>query len=127
MFISCIFTYPLEPATEVEQVYWKKYGTEMSHIAGPDKNAFVSHPNESFVLEQYKGKTTLVGNIAERNCTLKIEKIQDNEPNIYVRVITSQNKYSFVKRYVTIYLSGKNIILIWIFIIFRCLSKSKFN
>lgn len=107
--INCMFDYPTKEHTDNVQVYWKKRERSTFKISDNDKNAFVFHPNDTFVLEKYRGKTTLIGNPAEKNCSLLISGITENEPNIYVRVISKVDNYSFVKDFVSISLSGKSL------------------
>nr|XP_046255370.1 sialoadhesin-like isoform X1 [Scatophagus argus] len=105
--IPCSFTYPPEHRTENVQVFWKK--PEKSKIDTEDKNdqnAFIFHKNDTFVLEKYKGKTKLIGNKDKGNCSLMIKDIQENEPNIYLRVIAKGDRYSFKKEFVSISVLG---------------------
>ncbi|XP_070768528.1 uncharacterized protein [Enoplosus armatus] len=101
-----MFNYTSKYPTEDVEVYWKKPVRSKFKITDNDKNAFVFHTNESFVLEKYKGKTKLTGNAAEGNCSLMILNIMENEPNIYVRVIAKSDNYSFIKNPVSISVSG---------------------
>ncbi|XP_078109369.1 uncharacterized protein LOC144519808 isoform X1 [Sander vitreus] len=104
--IPCSFTYPPKHHTEKVQVYWKKLGERNTfNTFDKDRNAFVFHPNDTFVLEKYRGKTKLSGNKAKGDCTLKIFNVSEYEPNIYVRVIAKDN-YSFTADTVTIYVSA---------------------
>ncbi|XP_039661421.1 uncharacterized protein LOC120562047 isoform X3 [Perca fluviatilis] len=103
--IPCSFTYPLKYHTEKVQVHWKKSGVKHNlNIFDKDSNAFVFHPNDTFVLEKYRGKTKLTGNKTKGDCTLEIFNISEYVPNIYVRVI-AKNNYSFWKDTVTIHVS----------------------
>lgn len=104
--IPCSFTYPSEHYTKNIQVYWKKPQRSTFDTKDNDKNAFVFHTNDSFVLNKYRGKTQLIGDKANGNCSLKIRNIQDNEPNIYVRIIAQGDQYSFKKKFVSISVPG---------------------
>lgn len=106
--IACNFTYPLKYHTENVEVYWKKRVKPDFDINDADKNAFVFHTNDTFVLEKYRTKTKLIGDKTHGNCSLRIQNIVDNEPGIYVRVIGKGEKFSFKKDCVTISVSGKN-------------------
>lgn len=106
--IPCTFTYPPEHHTESVQVYWKKFEKSKFNTFDNDQNGFVYHTNYTFVLEKYRGKTTLIGNEAEGSCSLEIRNIMENEPKIYVRVIAKGDNYSFKNDFVSISLSGKN-------------------
>ncbi|XP_032374268.1 uncharacterized protein LOC116691056 isoform X2 [Etheostoma spectabile] len=101
--IPCYFTYPVKYHTEDVQVHWKV----KNNLTGFNEklNAFVFHPNDTYVLEKYRGKTKLTGDKAKGDCTLKIFKILEYEKNIYVRVLAKDN-YSFKKDLVTIGVSG---------------------
>ncbi|XP_028435367.1 uncharacterized protein LOC114556573 isoform X2 [Perca flavescens] len=104
--IPCSFTFPSNIHTENVQVHWKKQGVKHNlSIIDKDLNAFVFHPNDTYVLEKYRGKTKLTGNKNKGDCTLKIFNISEYVPNIYVRVIAKDN-YSFWKNTVTILVSG---------------------
>ena len=107
--IQCNFSYPLEQHTENVQVYWKTSDLKSSFDTHDnDKQAFIFHPNDTFVLEKYRKRTTLIGNKNEQNCSLRITNVTENVQNIYVRVIGKNDNYSFVKVQVSISLSGKN-------------------
>lgn len=108
VIVPCTFTYPPEFYTEDVQVYWKKPGRSNLNTDDIDKNSFVFHTNDTFVLEKYRGKTKLIGNKDKGNCSLMIQGIKENEPNIYVRVIAKGDQYSFYLKFVSISLSGKN-------------------
>lgn len=106
--VSCTFTFPGKQTTKDVQVYWKLPVRSSFDIKELDKNAFIFHPNNTFVLEKYRGKTKLTGDKDEGSCSLMIQDINENEPNIYVRVIANDQKYSFKKEFVSIALHGKN-------------------
>ncbi|XP_070690771.1 myelin-associated glycoprotein-like [Pempheris klunzingeri] len=105
VIIPCMFSYPEhKQCTTVKEVYWKKAGKNDLKIEDNDRNPFVYHNNPNFVLEKYRGKTKLIGN--KTNCTLKIQNITENEPNIYVRVKLDCDNYSFKNHSVSISVSG---------------------
>ncbi|XP_037309755.1 uncharacterized protein LOC119197492 isoform X2 [Pungitius pungitius] len=106
MTIQCRFTVPKNECTESVKVFWKSPEQSTFNTFDKDQNAFIFHPNETFVLEKYRGKTQLVGNKSARNCSLKIVNISENIPNIYLRVIAKRDNYSFVKDFVSISVSG---------------------
>lgn len=105
VIIPCSFT---PNNTKDAKVYWKK--NQLSEVKTDDneKNAFVFHTNDNFVLEKYRGKTKLIGNKDKGNCTLVIQDIREDEPFIYVRVIAGGDKNSFLRNSVRITLSGEN-------------------
>ncbi|XP_056300836.1 uncharacterized protein LOC130213334 [Pseudoliparis swirei] len=104
--IECSFTVPSKQRTESVQVYWKKPERSNFNTFDNDPNAFVFHPNDTLVLEKYRGKTKLIGNKSKGDCSLKICDITDNVPNIYVRVIAKGDNYSFKANSVSISVSG---------------------
>ncbi|XP_026149259.1 sialic acid-binding Ig-like lectin 12 isoform X2 [Mastacembelus armatus] len=102
VIIPCNFTYPRKYHTEDVKVYWKKPGNNSFLINDVDKNPFVFHTNETFLLEKYKSRTKLIGNKNEGNCSLKILNIRDSESKLYVRISAKGENYSFVKNFVSI-------------------------
>lgn len=108
--IPCTFTYPPEQRTDNVEVYWKKLEKSKFNINDKDKNAFIFHTNDTYVLDKYKGKTMLIGDKDKGNCSLKIMKIMERMQNIYVRVIGKNDNYSFNKNLVSISVIGKNLI-----------------
>ncbi|XP_060937683.1 uncharacterized protein LOC133014458 [Limanda limanda] len=104
--ILCTFTYPEEYHTNDVQVYWKRRGRSSFNTGDNDKNQFVLHTNETFMVEQYRGNTELIGNKDEGNCSLKIRSVTYNEPSLYVRLITNGQNFSFVRKVVSISVSG---------------------
>uniref|UniRef100_A0A3B4WPT1 Immunoglobulin V-set domain-containing protein n=1 Tax=Seriola lalandi dorsalis TaxID=1841481 RepID=A0A3B4WPT1_SERLL len=94
--ILCSFSNPKEYDSDDVKVYWKTFGKTIE-INDKDKKAFVYHPNETFMLENYRGRTKLIGDIKKKNCSLQIQEISPNdEPTIYMRLSIKEN-YSFVK------------------------------
>lgn len=106
--IPCTFTYPTQYHTDKVQLYWKMPVKSTFKTYDKDPYAFVFHPNDTFVVEKYRGKTKLIhsGEDRGRNCSLKIVNIMDSEPNIYLRII-ARNNYSFRAKPVSIIVSGK--------------------
>ncbi|XP_038568468.1 uncharacterized protein LOC119898330 isoform X1 [Micropterus salmoides] len=104
--IPCTFTYPPEQRTDNVEVYWKKLEKSKFNINDKDKNAFIFHTNDTYVLDKYKGKTMLIGDKDKGNCSLKIMKIMERMQNIYVRVIGKNDNYSFNKNLVSISVIG---------------------
>ncbi|XP_053743364.1 uncharacterized protein LOC128771722 isoform X1 [Synchiropus splendidus] len=102
--VPCTFTVPPE-STDIK-LFWKKSKTK-NHFPHKDmdRNAFVYHPNNSFVMPKYRGKTSLLGQ--GNNCSLKIQNIQEIEPSIYLRITTKQDNYSFIKNNVFISIQGQ--------------------
>ncbi|XP_077577739.1 uncharacterized protein LOC144199765 [Stigmatopora nigra] len=104
--IPCTFTYPVEHHMNNPQLFWKLFGEKSTfNTYDKDLNAFIYHPNSTFVEERYRGKTRLVQNNS-RSCTLKIAKLMDEELKIYFRIIAKGNNYSFIRESVTISQTG---------------------
>ncbi|XP_037641750.1 uncharacterized protein LOC119497589 isoform X2 [Sebastes umbrosus] len=108
--ILCKFTVPTEHKAEHVIVYWKKPPrSSIQFFDYGDHNAFVFHPNDTLVLKKYRGRTQLIGNKDEGNCSLMILNITENEPNIYVRVITKGVPFSFIGKSVSISVPGSHV------------------
>ncbi|KAG7476058.1 myelin-associated glycoprotein-like isoform X2 [Solea senegalensis] len=103
VIIPCTFTYPAKYYTKDVQVYWKKPGKRESNNKDRDINPFVFHTNDTFVLSKYRGKTKLIGNKNNGDCSLMIKNIVENERGLYMRVILKGQTYSFYKYPVSIY------------------------
>lgn len=103
--IPCTFTYPLNLHTDNVKVYWKKMAAEKCQTDDRDKNLNIFHPENKCLLEGYKKRTKLIGDVKRKNCTLLIRNITTNE-DIYVRVIANES-YSFKKDIVSIFVDGK--------------------
>lgn len=106
--IPCVFTYPPRHQTDNVQVYWKIQETSHFAIKDNDVNAFVYHTNDTWVLERYRGKTRIIGNKDEGNCSLMIQDVNRNEQNLYLRVVAKNDQYSFYKKSVSITLKSEN-------------------
>uniref|UniRef100_UPI003AAB3842 uncharacterized protein n=1 Tax=Centroberyx gerrardi TaxID=166262 RepID=UPI003AAB3842 len=106
--IPCNFTYK-KPTENVHklQVYWK-ISRRISQIKTGDNdlNAFIYHPNPTYVTEEYRGRTHLVGDINNQNCSLMIQNISHNVGPIYLRIATGEEYYSYRNYYVRITVSG---------------------
>lgn len=105
--ILCDFTYPSEYYTKDVQVYWKRGERSQYAINDHDKNAFVYHTNDTWVLKRYRGKTKIIGNKDEGNCSLMIQGVDQDDTNLYLRVIANGNQYSFYSNSVSITLLCK--------------------
>lgn len=108
MTIPCVFTYPHQFYTDDVQVYWKRQERNQLVINDYDKNAFVYHTNDTWVLERYRGKTKIIGNKDKGNCSLMIQDVDQDDANLYLRVIANGNQYSFYSSSVSITLLRKN-------------------
>ncbi|XP_061772010.1 uncharacterized protein LOC133562120 isoform X2 [Nerophis ophidion] len=76
-----------------------------------DPNAFIFHPNRTFVLEKYRGKTQLLPQGNSKSCTLRISDFIDNGLRIYLRVIGKTNNYTFSNNIVTISQSDQGVLV----------------
>lgn len=86
--IPCKF----KPDGKEFQVSWKKKGEKSEfHLPEGDTNAFIYHPTDSWVNMKYKGRTELIGNNTEGNCSILIRDVQGNISDIYVRLITRKH------------------------------------
>ncbi|KAF7657243.1 hypothetical protein LDENG_00029960 [Lucifuga dentata] len=108
--IPCNFTYPPSEHTGNVQVYWKMPQKSKFHVRDRDLNAFIFHPNDTYVLSTYKGKTRLTGDISKGSCSLLIQDVTQDVRRIYLRISTGKNFYSFRKHTVSIHVSGLGII-----------------
>ncbi|XP_069393337.1 uncharacterized protein [Paralichthys olivaceus] len=106
VIILCNFTYPEKYHTNDVQVYWKRPKRNSFEPHDNDKNQFVFHTNDTYVVEKYRGKTELIGNKNEGNCSLRIRNVMDNEQKLYVRLSAKGENYSFFKNPVSISVSG---------------------
>ncbi|KAL7832209.1 hypothetical protein AOLI_G00297570 [Acnodon oligacanthus] len=95
--INCTMKYP-EPE-EIKkniQVFWKVKDKGTMNINSNDKNKFVYHPNDSFVMENFQRRTRLLGNINDSDCSLLIIHAQHTDVGqYYLRVETGSQEYSF--------------------------------
>ncbi|KAM9352924.1 B-cell receptor CD22-like [Symphorus nematophorus] len=55
--------------------------TEFTGIWTDGTNQVVYHPVESKVMQQYRGRMELLGDVSQKNCSLKIDPLQTSEPN----------------------------------------------
>ncbi|XP_035018737.2 sialic acid-binding Ig-like lectin 5 isoform X4 [Hippoglossus stenolepis] len=104
--ILCTFTYPNEYHTDAVQVYWKKPGKSSFNTGDKDTNQFVFHTNEKLVEKKYRGRTKLIGEKDNGNCSLRIQNVMDNEQSLYMRIIANGQNYSFKREPVSISVSG---------------------
>lgn len=73
-----------------------------------DKNAFIYHTNESFVLPEYRNRTQLIADQSQGSCSMKIQNIRHDIHGLYVRIVVANEKYSFKRSLVSIFVQGKN-------------------
>ncbi|XP_063343433.1 uncharacterized protein LOC134637042 [Pelmatolapia mariae] len=107
--IQCNFSYPKENDTNNVAVFWKMLSVnDKSNCSkmDKDKKAFVFNPNNDCVLEEYRGKTKLIGDRNKGNCSLQIANIPHSMQDIYVRIDVQKDKYSFIKDSVSFSING---------------------
>ncbi|KAL7393853.1 hypothetical protein ABVT39_016938 [Epinephelus coioides] len=108
--IPCTFTYPTKFHTKDVKVWWKMNVKSPIEISDNDQHAFIFHPDDSYVIERYRGRTELIGNKTAGNCTLQISNVTENVLNIYLRVSANQKQWSFHKEnQVSIFVSSPGI------------------
>ncbi|XP_032374240.1 myelin-associated glycoprotein isoform X1 [Etheostoma spectabile] len=95
--IPCSFNYP-EPNKGVKKFtgMWYK-GT----------HEFIYHPDKSKMEQEYQSRTELLGNIGQKNCSLKIDRLQqsDRGPFHFRIEMEGYEKYSYKDNAVTITMS----------------------
>ncbi|XP_054903976.1 uncharacterized protein LOC129371419 isoform X2 [Poeciliopsis prolifica] len=108
IIIFCTFETPPEQKTNIT-VYWKTNGRSSCSRNDNDKLAFAFHPSSSCIDPHFQGRTKLIGEASDGNCSLQIFNIRKTEPSIYVRVSGRSNYYSFKKHAVKFYVDEKNL------------------
>lgn len=103
--IPCRFSYPPKYRSNDVQVFWKKDVTKKKSRDREARNPFIFHPDPSKVMESYRGRTALVGNVNDGNCSLQINKTRNDESDLYLRVHVGEN-YSFYNSLVSISVTG---------------------
>ncbi|KAJ8332798.1 hypothetical protein SKAU_G00416940 [Synaphobranchus kaupii] len=70
--------------------------TELSGMWHTRDGGYVYHNGQSRVLDNFKGRTRLVGNLDQQNCTMEIDKVKphDNGPFCF-RAEKGMDKYNF--------------------------------
>ncbi|XP_029593899.1 uncharacterized protein LOC115177342 isoform X2 [Salmo trutta] len=105
--IPCNVTYPPSPSKEPIQAYWKRKGNIKLNINDNDKNEFLYHPINTFVIKSFQNRTKLTGNVTKGNCSLNIKGIEEGDMrNFYLRIATGANNFSFINQLVSIQISG---------------------
>ncbi|XP_023992152.1 B-cell receptor CD22-like [Salvelinus sp. IW2-2015] len=92
--IPCSFNYP-EP---------EKKPAEFTGIWLKDKNEVIYHKDSSKIIQDYKGRTELVGDLLQKNCSLRINPLHcsDEGPFTFRIEIKDYNKYSYKEDTVSI-------------------------
>ncbi|XP_072547726.1 myelin-associated glycoprotein-like [Salminus brasiliensis] len=93
--LPCTFKYPGEqlPYSRLRGIWHKK---EMHDI--------IYHEDKTLIVDSFKGRTKLLGDLGQKNCTLEIDKVKDhdNGPFCFRAEIPNYNKFSFVKNCVSL-------------------------
>ena len=78
-----------------------------------NKGEYVFHTGQTNVLDNFKGRTKLLGDTDEQNCTLEIDDVQahDNGPFCF-HAEKGNDKYRFNHSCVFILMKGEKIILL---------------
>ncbi|XP_065136677.1 myelin-associated glycoprotein-like [Paramisgurnus dabryanus] len=92
--IPCKFNYPSDGKTH----------NEFSGIWYTDKYDIIYHKETSKIISKFKGRTTLLGDLHHKNCTLKINSLQHSDDGLYMfRIeIKDFNQATFSKSIVSI-------------------------
>lgn len=82
--------------------------TQFTQIWQDDKNKLIYHPVDSKIMEQYRGRTTQLGDV-KQNCTLKIDPLHQSDTGpFHFRIeIGGYNTYSYLQHKVSISMMGK--------------------
>uniref|UniRef100_A0A8C9VAT9 Ig-like domain-containing protein n=1 Tax=Scleropages formosus TaxID=113540 RepID=A0A8C9VAT9_SCLFO len=97
--IPCTFTYPGRERKQSDL-------TAMWHTKD---HAFIYHPDIGEVLYRFRGRTSLVGDLGRKNCSLKIDRVQriDGGPFIFRLAIDDGEKFSYTKSEVSIVIKDR--------------------
>ncbi|KAM9352797.1 B-cell receptor CD22-like [Symphorus nematophorus] len=92
--IPCSYNYP-DPDKPI---------TEFTGIWTDGTNQVVYHPVESKVMQQYRGRTELLGDVSKKTCSLKIDPLQpsDHGPFHFRIEIKDYDSYSYIQNTVSI-------------------------
>ncbi|XP_039972936.1 sialoadhesin-like [Xiphias gladius] len=97
--IPCSFNYP-NPGKRV---------TKFTGIWTEETSLIVYHPVKSKIVQQYKNRAELLGDITQRNCSLKIDPLQQSDRGpFYFRIeIADHNNFSYKDNKVSITMISK--------------------
>uniref|UniRef100_A0A3B4UDZ5 Immunoglobulin domain-containing protein n=1 Tax=Seriola dumerili TaxID=41447 RepID=A0A3B4UDZ5_SERDU len=97
--IPCTFNYP-DPDKKI---------TKFTGIWFKASGEIIYHPVESKIMQQYRSRTELLGDVTQRNCSLKIDPLQQTDQGpFYFRIeIADYNNFSFKENRVSISMTGK--------------------
>lgn len=98
--IPCSYDYP-DPGKTVTEFngIWTEASTSQ----------VIYHPVKSKIVDPYRQRTELLGDISQKNCSLKIDplKSSDHGPFVFRIEIKNYNSYSYVTNKVTITMNSK--------------------
>ncbi|XP_069040995.1 sialic acid-binding Ig-like lectin 14 isoform X5 [Lepisosteus oculatus] len=91
--IPCTYNYPPSAEKGNKKIMWHK-----------DFNQYIYHQTLNKVLEEFKGRTSLIGDPENQNCSLQIDPVApDDKGPFHFRIeIDKLDKYSFMNDEVTI-------------------------
>lgn len=97
--IPCSFDYP-EP---------KKKPSEFTGIWAEETHRVIYHPEDSKVMQDYRYRTQLLGDLRQKSCSLKIDPLHasDRGPFHFRIEIEDHNKYSYLHNQVSITITSK--------------------
>ncbi|XP_065814372.1 sialic acid-binding Ig-like lectin 13 isoform X2 [Labrus bergylta] len=92
--IPCTFDYP-DPGRTL---------TGLTGMWTDQAHQLINHPVQSKVIEQYRGRTELLGDVRQKNCSLKIDPIQQSDEGpFHFRIeMAGYEKYSYTANSVSI-------------------------
>lgn len=95
--IPCSFNYP-DPSSVV---------TEFTGMWAEGAHVLIYHPDKSTVKQQYRSRTELLGDIRQKNCSLKIDPLQQSDQGpFYFRIeMAGYDKFSYKENTVSITMS----------------------
>uniref|UniRef100_A0A6Q2ZAD6 Ig-like domain-containing protein n=1 Tax=Esox lucius TaxID=8010 RepID=A0A6Q2ZAD6_ESOLU len=98
IIIPCSFNYP-EP---------KPKPSRFTGVWLKDSHEVVYHPDSSRIFKGYRGRTTLVGDLWQKNCSLRITPLHlsDKGPFFFRIEMEDLNKYSYIHAKVSIAVSS---------------------
>ncbi|XP_076833012.1 myelin-associated glycoprotein-like isoform X2 [Brachyhypopomus gauderio] len=94
--VPCTYNYPgTSLPSSRKRAIWHKKG---------NREEYIYHEDSISVADNFKGRTKLLGNLGQKNCTLEIDEVRDhdNGPFCFRIEIPDLDKFSFVEQCVTI-------------------------